>query len=104
MDLDTLLRDTAYVPDPTPHDLAAGRSALDVATMTSTRWVAVARHARRRRTRLLGITAIVAMCGEPDAGLRTDGQPERPPGSQRERRGGAHEGRRSGRSTARRVA
>jgi len=60
MDLDTLLRETASVPDATPLELAAGRSALDAAIMTSARRVAVARHARRRRRGLVGITAIVA--------------------------------------------
>lgn len=60
MDLDTLLRDTASVPDPSPHDLAAGRDALDAATMTSARRVTAVRVARRRRTRRLGLVAIFA--------------------------------------------
>lgn len=57
MDLDTLLRDTATVADPTPQDLAAGRSALDAATTISARRVAWVRHAKRRG---LGLSAILA--------------------------------------------
>jgi hypothetical protein len=57
MDLDTLLRDTASVADPTAHDLAAGRSALDAATMISARRVAWVRRAKRRG---LGLSAILA--------------------------------------------
>lgn len=57
MDLDTLLRDTASVDDPTPHDLAAGRSALDAATMISARRVDWVRRAKRRG---LGLGAILA--------------------------------------------
>jgi hypothetical protein len=57
MDLDTLLRDTASVPDPTPHALAAGRSALDAATMISARRVVWVRRAKRRG---LGFGAILA--------------------------------------------
>jgi hypothetical protein len=57
MDLDTLLRETASVPDPTPHALAAGRSALDAATMISARRVAAVRHMKRRG---LGLGAILA--------------------------------------------
>jgi hypothetical protein len=57
MDLDTLLRDTASVPDPTPHDLAAGRAALDVATAISARRVVAVRHMKRRG---LGLSAILA--------------------------------------------
>ena len=60
MDLDTLLRDTAFVPYPTPRDLAAGRSALDAATLTSGRRVAAIGRARSRRLRRLGLAAIVA--------------------------------------------
>ena len=57
MDLDTLLRETASAPDPTPQNLAAGRSALDAATMTSARRVAAVRHMKRRG---LGLGAILA--------------------------------------------
>ena len=57
MDLDTLLSDTATVADPTPHDLATGRSALDAATMISARRVAWIRRAKRRG---LGLSAILA--------------------------------------------
>ena len=57
MDLDTLLGDTASVADPTAHDLAAGRSALDAATMISVRRVAWVRRAKRRG---LGLSAILA--------------------------------------------
>ena len=57
MDLDTLLRDTASVADPTAHDLAVGRSALDAATMISARRVAWVRRAKRRG---LGLSAILA--------------------------------------------
>ena len=57
MDLDTLLRDSASVADPTPHDLATGRSALDAATMISARRVAWVRRAKRRG---LGLSAILA--------------------------------------------
>lgn len=57
MDLDTLLRDTASVADPTARDLAAGRSALDAATMISARRVAWVRRAKRRG---LGLSAILA--------------------------------------------
>jgi hypothetical protein len=57
MDLDTLLRDTASVADPTASDLAAGRSALDAATLISTRRVAWVRRAKRRG---LGLSAILA--------------------------------------------
>jgi len=56
MDLDTLLRDTASVADPTANDLAAGRSALD-ATPVSARRVAWVRRAKRRG---LGLSAILA--------------------------------------------
>ena len=57
MDLDTLLSDTATVADPTPHDLATGRSALDAATMMSARRVAWVRRAKKRG---LGLSAILA--------------------------------------------
>jgi hypothetical protein len=57
MDLDTLLRDTASVPDPTPQALAGGRSALDAAIMISTRRVDWVRRAKRRG---LGLGAILA--------------------------------------------
>jgi len=57
MDLDTLLRDTASVPDPTPHDLAAGRAALDAAIAISARRVVAVRHMKRRG---LGLSAILA--------------------------------------------
>jgi hypothetical protein len=57
MDLDTLLRDTAFAPHPTPRDLAAGRSALDAATLVSARRVAWVRRAKRRG---LGAGAILA--------------------------------------------
>ena len=57
MDLDTLLRDTASVADPTPRDLAAGRSALEAATRISARRVVAVRHMKRRG---LGLSAILA--------------------------------------------
>ena len=57
MDLDTLLRDTASVANPTARDLAAGRSALNAATMISARRVAWVRRAKRRG---LGLSAILA--------------------------------------------
>jgi hypothetical protein len=57
MNLDTLLRDTASVADPTARDLAAGRSALDAATTISARRVAWVRRAKRRG---LGLSAILA--------------------------------------------
>ena len=57
MDLDTLLRDAASVADPTANDLAAGRSALDAATLVSARRVAWVRRAKRRG---LGLSAILA--------------------------------------------
>jgi hypothetical protein len=57
MDLDTLLRYTASVADPTPRDLAAGRAALDAATAISARRVVAVRHMKRRG---LGLSAILA--------------------------------------------
>jgi hypothetical protein len=57
MDLDTLLRDTSSAADPTPHELAAGRSALDAATLISARRVAAVRRAKRRG---LGFSAFLA--------------------------------------------
>ena len=57
MDLDTLLRDTASVPDPTQRDLAAGRATLDAATAISARRVVAVRHMKRRG---LGLSAILA--------------------------------------------
>ena len=57
MDLDTLLRETASVADPTPHNLASGRSALDAATVISARRVVAVRHMKRRG---LGLSAILA--------------------------------------------
>ena len=57
MDLDTLLRDTASVADPTPNDLVAGRVSLDAATMISARRVVAVRRMKRRG---LGLAAILA--------------------------------------------
>lgn len=57
MDLDTLLRDTASVPDPTPHALTTGRSELDAATMISARRVVAVRRMKRRG---LGLGAVLA--------------------------------------------
>jgi hypothetical protein len=60
MDLDTLLRDTASVANPTPRDLAAGRAALDAATRISARRVATVRRMKRRGLGLAGILAAAA--------------------------------------------
>ncbi|MCW2601223.1 MAG: hypothetical protein JWM02_3052 [Frankiales bacterium] len=60
MDLDTLLRETAAVPDPSPHALASGRTVLAAATAASGRRLCAIGRARSRRTRRLGLTAIVA--------------------------------------------
>ena len=60
MDLDTLLRETASVADPTPRDLAAGRSALDAATRISARRVVVVRRMKRRGLSLAAILAAAA--------------------------------------------
>jgi hypothetical protein len=57
MDLDTLLRETASMADPTPDTLVAGRAALDAATVVSARRVAWVRRAKRRG---LGLSAILA--------------------------------------------
>lgn len=64
MDLDTLLRDTASVPYPTPQALAVGRATLDAASAAAARRRGEAGRARSRRltrrTRRLGLTALVA--------------------------------------------
>jgi hypothetical protein len=60
MDLDTLLRDTASVADPTPRELLAGRAALDAATMISARRVVVVRRMKRRGLSLAAILAAAA--------------------------------------------
>lgn len=65
MDLDTLLHETARVPDPTPQALASGRAALDAAVATTARMadrarVARDRRARSRRSRRIGLIALIA--------------------------------------------
>lgn len=60
MDLDTLLRETASVAEPTPRDLASGRSALDAATRISARRVVVVRRMKRRGLSLAAILAAAA--------------------------------------------
>jgi hypothetical protein len=60
MDLDTLLRDTASVADPTPSQLVARRAALDAATMISARRVVVIRRMKRRGISLAAILAAAA--------------------------------------------
>jgi hypothetical protein len=60
MDLDTLLRDTAFVADPTPRQLVACRAALDAATMISAQRVVVVRRMKRRA---LSLAAILAAAG-----------------------------------------
>jgi hypothetical protein len=56
MDLDTLLRDTSSVPDPTASALADGRAALDAAVPP----VRALHLVRRKRARRLALTALVA--------------------------------------------
>jgi hypothetical protein len=56
MDLDTLLRDTSSVPDPTASALAVGRAALDAAVPP----VRTLQLVRRKRARRLALTALVA--------------------------------------------
>jgi hypothetical protein len=60
MDLDTLLRTSAAVPDPAPAALHRGRAALESAALEAATYRSSALRARRRRTRRLGITALVA--------------------------------------------
>lgn len=60
MDLDTLLQDTASVPDPTPRALTAGRLALDTAATSGRRQVAAIGRAHNRRRRRVLLTGLVA--------------------------------------------
>lgn len=61
MDLDTLLRDTTFAPDPTPQILATGRLALEAAVLASDRAAEpVGRH-RPRHSRRFGIAAVLAV-------------------------------------------
>ncbi len=59
MHLDTLLRDTSSVPDPTASALAAGRADLEAA-LTPAVHVITLKSVRRRRARRLALTALVA--------------------------------------------
>lgn len=60
MDLDTLLRETRDVPDPTPAVLTAARTGLDTAAAAATLRVAATRRARdRRRRRRVVLSALV---------------------------------------------
>ena len=61
MNLDTLLRDSAAVPDAAPRVLLAGRTTLDAAiTTVGAQRVAAVRVIRQRRRRRLSVTALVA--------------------------------------------
>src|SRR5450756_2608615 len=61
MNLDTLLRDSAAVPDAAPRVLISGRSTLDAAiTAAGAQRVAAIRVIRQRRRRRLSVTALVA--------------------------------------------
>ena len=73
MDLDTLLRETRNVPDPTPDALTTARARLDAATATATLRVAATRRTleRRRRRRvvlsvLVGAAASAALVLAPN--------------------------------------
>lgn len=58
MDLDTLLRETAVVAEPTPAVLLTGRLALDGASTAGRRRVIAIGRGRSRRTRRLAISAV----------------------------------------------
>ena len=61
MNLDTLLRDSAAVPDAAPRVLISGRTTLDAAiTAAAAQRVAAIRVIRQRRRRRLSVTALVA--------------------------------------------
>ena len=61
MNLDTLLRDSAAVPDAAPRVLISGRTTLDSAiTAAAAQRVAAIRVIRQRRRRRLSVTALVA--------------------------------------------